>query len=95
ALQALKVELKEYRKGVDPFNHKIRKHENIRDWWLAAQKDENARALAIKLYSIVIPVSMADRRTVSTITWLNSPTRSRQDISTLKEHVQIRQWHRW
>ncbi|KAG2039918.1 hypothetical protein BDR03DRAFT_950638 [Suillus americanus] len=38
---------------------------------------------------------MADERTVSTITWLNSPTRSRQDISTLKEHIQIRQWHRW
>ncbi|KAG1749559.1 hypothetical protein EDB19DRAFT_1680924 [Suillus lakei] len=38
---------------------------------------------------------MADERTVSTITWLNSSTRSRQDISTLKEHIQIRQWHRW
>ena len=82
-------------------------------WWLAVQKDENARvlgvtfiqyyfylthsyvqALAIKLYSVV-PVSMADKRTVSTITWLKSPTRSRQDISTLKEHIQIHQWHRW
>ncbi|KAG1748346.1 ribonuclease H-like domain-containing protein [Suillus paluster] len=97
ALQALKVELKEYRKGADPFNCKIRKHENVRDWWLAVQKDENARvlgALAIKLYSVV-PVSMADERTVSTIMWLNSPTRSRQDISTLKEHIQIRQWHCW
>jgi len=115
ALESLKVELKEYRKGADPFNRKIRKHENIREWWLAVQKDENARvlgvtmlfsnsfisftyphdqALAIKLYSVV-PVSMADERTVSTITWLNSPTRSRQDIATLKETVQIRQWHRW
>ncbi|KAG1750066.1 hypothetical protein EDB19DRAFT_1677697 [Suillus lakei] len=49
-------------------------------------------ALAIKLYS-VIPVSMADGRTISTMTWLNSPTRSRQDITTLKERIQIRQWH--
>ncbi|KAG2158711.1 uncharacterized protein EDB93DRAFT_1076704, partial [Suillus bovinus] len=66
ALQALKVELKEYHKGADPFNCKIRKHENVRDWWLAVQKDENAQvlgALAIKLYSVV-PVSMADERTV-------------------------------
>ncbi|KAG2132129.1 uncharacterized protein EDB93DRAFT_1340200 [Suillus bovinus] len=97
ALQALKVKLKEYHKGADPFNRKICKHENVRDWWLAVQKDENARvlgALAIKLYSVV-PVLMADKRTVSTITWLKSPTRSRQDISTLKEHIQIHQWHRW
>ncbi|KAG0694188.1 hypothetical protein DFH29DRAFT_880870 [Suillus ampliporus] len=28
ALQALKVKLKEYHKGADPFNHKIHKHEN-------------------------------------------------------------------
>ncbi|KAG1748531.1 hypothetical protein EDD22DRAFT_1003872 [Suillus occidentalis] len=89
---ALKVELKEYWKGADPFNHKIHKYEKVRDWWLAVQKDENA--LAIKLYSVV-PVSMADKRTVSTITWLHSPTWSRQDISTLKEHIQIHQWHHW
>ncbi|KAG1814109.1 hypothetical protein DFJ58DRAFT_834835 [Suillus subalutaceus] len=38
---------------------------------------------------------MADERTVSTIMWLTSPTRSRQDIATLKETNQIRQWHRW
>lgn len=116
ALQSMKVELKEYYKGTDPFNRKPRKNENVRDWWLAVQKDENAQvlgviksftrlvhftkvlflcqALAIKLYSVV-PVSMADERTVSTVTWLNSPTRSRQDIATLKETIQIRQWHRW
>ncbi|KAG1724896.1 uncharacterized protein EDB91DRAFT_1062575 [Suillus paluster] len=99
ALQALKVELKEYHKGADPFNRKICKHENIRDWWLAVQKDENVRVLGVtmlsqKLYSVV-PVSMANERTVSTITWLNGPTQSRQEISTLKEHIQIRQWHHW
>ncbi|KAG1838200.1 hypothetical protein DFJ58DRAFT_861777 [Suillus subalutaceus] len=76
------------------------------DRYISAGEDEDSRkggakmhpllrkALAIKLYSVV-PVSMADERTVSTITWLNSPTRSRQDISTSKEHIQIRQWHRW
>ncbi|KAG1869563.1 hypothetical protein F4604DRAFT_1926958 [Suillus subluteus] len=96
ALQSMKVELKEYCKGADPFIRKPRKNENVRDWWLAAvQKDENAQvlqvgALAIKLYSVV-PVSMADERTVSTITWLTSPPRSRQDIATLKETNQIRQ----
>ncbi|KAG1724912.1 hypothetical protein EDB19DRAFT_291406 [Suillus lakei] len=44
-LQVLKVELKEYCKGVDPFDRKICKHENFRDWRLAVQKDENVRVL--------------------------------------------------
>jgi hypothetical protein len=47
ALKSLKLELKEYRKGTDPFNRKIRKHENIRDWWIAVQKDENAQVLGV------------------------------------------------
>ncbi|KAG1728341.1 hypothetical protein EDB19DRAFT_1941288 [Suillus lakei] len=46
ALQALKVELKEYHKGADPFNCKICKHENIQDWFLAVQKDETIHGKA-------------------------------------------------
>ncbi|KAG1825476.1 uncharacterized protein BJ212DRAFT_1294907 [Suillus subaureus] len=91
---SLKVKLKEYCKGADPFNRKPCKNKNVQDWWLAVQKDENVQALMIKLYSVV-PVPMADKRTVSTIMWLNSPTQSRQDITTLKETIQIHQWHHW
>jgi hypothetical protein len=38
---------------------------------------------------------MPDERTVSTITWLNSPKRSKQKLGTLRQHIQIRQWHRY
>ncbi|KAG1812150.1 uncharacterized protein BJ212DRAFT_475147 [Suillus subaureus] len=38
---------------------------------------------------------MPDERTMSTITWLNSPQRSRQEIGTLQDHIKIRQWHRF
>ncbi|KAG1816151.1 uncharacterized protein BJ212DRAFT_1481227 [Suillus subaureus] len=32
---------------------------------------------------------------MSTITWLNSPRRSRQEIGTLQDHIKIQQWHRF
>ncbi|KAG2134814.1 hypothetical protein DEU56DRAFT_404574 [Suillus clintonianus] len=36
---------------------------------------------------------MADERTASTMTWLNSALRNRQKSTTLINQVQIRQWH--
>ncbi|KAH7920753.1 hypothetical protein BV22DRAFT_994908, partial [Leucogyrophana mollusca] len=97
ALAALKEQLKAYAKGTDPFNRRLRSGENVLDWWTAVQKDELGDvlgALACKLYSAV-PVSMVDERTVSTITWLNSPRRARQEVDTLQNHIRIRQWHRY
>jgi hypothetical protein len=52
------------------------------------------QALAIKLYSVTV-VSMADERTMSVVTWLNSARHSRQHISTVADHVKIRAWHRY
>ncbi|KAG1876198.1 hypothetical protein F4604DRAFT_1759890 [Suillus subluteus] len=66
-------------------------------FWKALQKDELANVLApltIKAFS-VSPTSMPDERTMSTITWLNSPRQSRQEIGTLQDHIKIRQWHRF
>lgn len=37
---------------------------------------------------------MADERTGSTFTWLNSPLRSRQQVKTLVRTVQIRSWYK-
>ncbi|KAG1829907.1 hypothetical protein F4604DRAFT_1964931 [Suillus subluteus] len=31
--------------------------------------------------------------TMSTITWLDSPRRSRQEFGTLQDHIKIQQWH--
>ena len=38
---------------------------------------------------------MAEERTISTITWLNSRLRTCQSVTTLVEQTQIRQWHRY
>ncbi|KIJ59093.1 hypothetical protein HYDPIDRAFT_162797 [Hydnomerulius pinastri MD-312] len=98
ALGALKDQLKAYAKGVEPFNRRLRpKTESTADWWAAVQQDEDGEvlgALAVKIFSAV-PISMADERTMSTITWLNSPRRSSQGVGTLQDHIKIRQWHRY
>jgi len=38
---------------------------------------------------------MEDERTMSVVTWLNSAKRSGQDVSTVQDHIQIRDWHRY
>ena len=48
--------------------------------------------LAIKLYSLAVN-SMAEERTISTFTWLNSNLRNGQHAKTLVDMVQIRQWY--
>ena len=52
---------------------------------------EVIKMLAIKIYSIC-PDSMADEHTASTITWFNSAVRNRQEVSTLIDMVQVRQY---
>ncbi|KIJ07798.1 hypothetical protein PAXINDRAFT_89809 [Paxillus involutus ATCC 200175] len=98
ALDTLKDQLKAYAKGAEPFNRRLRpKTESTADWWAAVQQDEDGGvlgALALKIFSAV-PISMADERTMSTITWLNSPRRSAQGVGTLQDHIKIRQWHRY
>ena len=38
---------------------------------------------------------MVEEWTMSTITWLNTAKHSNQKISTLQQHIQICQWHRY
>lgn len=38
---------------------------------------------------------MADERTMSVITWLNSAKRAKMDISTIFAQAQVRQWDRY
>ena len=49
--------------------------------------------MAIKLFS-VMPSSMADERTMSTFTWLNSALRNRQLVETVVDMAQVREWYR-
>ena len=38
---------------------------------------------------------MVDERMQSTVMWLNSPYRSKQDVATLQDHIKIRQFHHY
>jgi hypothetical protein len=51
------------------------------------------KLLSIKLFSMTIN-SMADERTNSYLTWLNSPLRGKQHSETLINMIQVGQWHK-
>ena len=38
---------------------------------------------------------MVDERAMSTITWINSPKRNRQKVSTVSDHLAIRDYDTW
>lgn len=97
ALNWLRQQFKSYLNMEDPFNHKRRSKQSTLQWWTALAGDELADVLAPLAQKIfaVVPISMTDERTQSTITWLNSPHRSRQEVATLQDHIKIRQWHRY
>ncbi|EED83931.1 predicted protein [Postia placenta Mad-698-R] len=97
ALNALKSELKAYAKKRNSFLHVLHEGMSMRSWWMKMQQDDDAHVLgvlAIKLYSVV-PNSITDKRTMLTITWLNSARRSKQDVQTLQDYIKIRQWYHW
>ncbi|KAH8080739.1 hypothetical protein BXZ70DRAFT_910950 [Cristinia sonorae] len=78
-----------------PFDHRPIVGQSPIEFWMQFQGDPRANLLAecaIKLFSVV-PHSMADERTASTVTWLNSPKRARQSVPTIMSMVQICQFY--
>lgn len=41
----------------------------------------------------IVPNSMAEERTVSGVTWVNSTLRNRQTVSTIVDQLQVRQYY--
>ncbi|KAG1787911.1 uncharacterized protein HD556DRAFT_1245930 [Suillus plorans] len=94
----LKDLIKKYLKKAYPFDRELRTDETAYEWWSYLDKDRSNDAqplarLAVRIFALV-PNSMADERTGSTFTWLNSPLRSRQQVKTLVRTVQIRSWYK-
>ncbi|KAG2048028.1 hypothetical protein BDR06DRAFT_1013357 [Suillus hirtellus] len=50
------------------------------------------KTLAIKIFSVQ-PSSMPEECTMSVFTWMNSALQNRQDIHTLMDMTQVRQWY--
>ncbi|KAJ7237618.1 ribonuclease H-like domain-containing protein, partial [Mycena rebaudengoi] len=96
ALSALRVQLQGFLDGVQPSDRKKKPTESPRQWWvrLLTQDDSDIlAALAAKIFS-ANPVSMPDERGMSTVTWINSDVRNKQDVSTLSNHLAIRGFSR-
>ncbi|KAJ7215069.1 ribonuclease H-like domain-containing protein, partial [Mycena pura] len=81
--------------GQYPFDLAIRDGD-ARKWWQTLVGHPLARFLAVtvlKLFSLTVN-SMADERTNSMVTWMNSPLRGRQSVQTIQDMVQVGQFHR-
>ncbi|TFY73835.1 hypothetical protein EWM64_g10177 [Hericium alpestre] len=99
ALTKLKQQLTNYVRGETPFDKPVEDGQSMRVWWERLVKRKSnidavdvLATLAVKIYSIV-PNSMAEERTMSTITWLNSPQKNQLRVSTIKDEIIIQQYH--
>ncbi|KIO32093.1 hypothetical protein M407DRAFT_67168 [Tulasnella calospora MUT 4182] len=84
-------QLSAYAKRDYPFNLPIADSECPLTWWRKLQHHSQASLLAhcaVKLLSICAN-SMADERTMSKVTKLNSHVRNRQEVQTLVDMIQI------
>ncbi|KAJ7513225.1 ribonuclease H-like domain-containing protein [Mycena galericulata] len=96
ALAALRTQLKNFLDGTTPFDRKKKPTESSREWWWVLLNREDSdilAALAVKIFSSS-PVSMPDERGMSTITWVNSDVRNKQDVPTVSNHMAIRSFSR-
>ncbi|OJT07823.1 hypothetical protein TRAPUB_1283 [Trametes pubescens] len=97
-VEDLRNQLLAYALGEHPFDVPLPAEGGGRpvlQWWLDLEHHRHARVLAmlaIKLYSVAVN-SMAEERTVSTFTWFNSRLRNNQQVQTLVDMIQVRQWY--
>ncbi|KAL5484890.1 hypothetical protein ACEPAI_7532 [Sanghuangporus weigelae] len=94
----LKQQLLKYTKAVYPFDRPFHDTDHAGGWWkqLDIDRTNDAQPLAKLARTLfeVLPNSMVDERTASTIKWYNSRLRNRQQVPTLIRMTTIRQWYR-
>ncbi|KAG1830992.1 hypothetical protein DFJ58DRAFT_848325 [Suillus subalutaceus] len=84
-----------YVKGQYPFDTPLEEGQNTLSYWIHLTKISEGSVLACmaqKLYSIKAS-SIPEERTMSVFTKMNTPARNRQQVRTLVDMTQIRQWH--
>ena len=117
ALERLKRELKNYQKGVIPFDQKLCENESVLDWWIAIQQDDEPQVLRVRTVPFCAPliqvvwhlVTLGSHhqtvfgssgfngwRTNNVNYYMAQHCQTQQSkISTLWQHIQICQWHRY
>ncbi|KAJ3510647.1 hypothetical protein NLJ89_g4557 [Agrocybe chaxingu] len=93
---AFRAQFTAYAQGAYPFTTPLHFGENPYNWWQAFVGTSNGgilAAIAVKLYAAV-PHSMADERTMSSITLLNTAQRNRQQVPTVIAMAQINGYYK-
>jgi len=94
-IKAFKEQFTAYVQRLYPFSLPLGPGQMALSWWTAFLGSENAgilAAVAVKVLSIC-PNSMADERTMSYITMLNTAQRSWQTVNTVVVNAQIRSFY--
>ncbi|KAG5634248.1 hypothetical protein H0H81_002717, partial [Sphagnurus paluster] len=95
-IKAYQAQFTAYAQHSYPFNVPFGQDQDSLDWWLPLETTPNAEILAtiaVKIYSAV-PHSMADERTMSAVTMMNTAQRSRQKVETIMAMVQIQEYYK-
>ncbi|KAF5312309.1 hypothetical protein D9619_003512 [Psilocybe cf. subviscida] len=90
-----KAQFTAYAQGSYPFTTPLGDGQSPLEWWRGFEGTANGgilAAIAIKLYSVV-PHSMADERTMSVVTMINSAQRNRQSVKSVFALAQIRSYY--
>ncbi|QRV96437.1 hypothetical protein RhiJN_24455 [Ceratobasidium sp. AG-Ba] len=94
AKNELDTRLVQYACSTYPFDQPLGQ-QTVLDYWSDYLSRPDTKVLGFiftKLYS-AMPNSMNDERTGSRMTFLYSKLRSRTDINTMVEQIQVKQWH--
>ncbi|CAE6465834.1 unnamed protein product, partial [Rhizoctonia solani] len=85
-----------FTRGASPFDKRYDDTQSARQYWenLISVPSADLLALVGLLLSSIVPNSMAEERTMSTITKLNSPDRAAQKVGTLIDMTTIRQYYK-
>ncbi|CEL56164.1 hypothetical protein RSOLAG1IB_11852 [Rhizoctonia solani AG-1 IB] len=85
-----------FTRGASPFDKRYDDAQSARQYWenLILVPSADLLALVGLLLSSIVPNSMAEERTMSTITKLNSPDRASQKVGTLIDMTTIRQYYK-
>ncbi|KEP46915.1 DUF659 family protein [Rhizoctonia solani 123E] len=93
---AFRRQLLTFTRGLSPFEKRHVNTQTSHEYWETLLSVPSADLLAMVgcLLASIVPNSMAEERTMSTITKLNSPDRSSQKVSTLIDMATIRQHYK-
>ncbi|KZV61659.1 hypothetical protein PENSPDRAFT_656783 [Peniophora sp. CONT] len=97
AIDTLEKDYDSYKARDEPYDERFCKDDTPAKWWKRVQAGSQTVSVIGVLASRIFAstaTSMADERTASQVTMLNSAHRAGLSLGTIKEMIQIKQYHR-